>query len=457
MSTKLAALFAGLLALGVSGQASAQSEDNPECLGDQCGKPTEEGGGCGCGCGGSVWVAYTDDGKTLAYTDDADGDGVIDSLDNCPFVPNRDQLDTDGDGVGEACDNCKNAPNKDQLDTDGDSIGDVCDPDIDNDNAPNANDNCPLVPNSQTNTRALNGYPNPSSCVNPDGSAMGDACCDDKDGDGFKDGADNCPLYPNPDSQGTTLPTGIDPGLCKHDQDADDIIDAKDNCPTVPNNNQSDIDHDGKGDACDDDIDGDGIPNAKDNCPMSANPDQVDADHDGEGDACDKKFCFVVDQANKDKCLDPKLEFTASAGPQLTVKAGQEVRLPLFANRNNQPISYSWTVTDRPSGSSAAISNPVGMVSASFNFQYAYVDGQVPTFVADSEGTYVFQLTATLLAPDPIFKDTPKSVPTTQLFVNNSGSSSPSSPSTSGCSVAWGAPLPGALIALLALRRRRKQ
>ena len=56
-----------------------------------CGKPKEEGGGCGCGCGCSVWVAYTDDGKTLAYTDDADGDGKADDNDNCPFASNRDQ------------------------------------------------------------------------------------------------------------------------------------------------------------------------------------------------------------------------------------------------------------------------------------------------------------------------------------------------------------------------------
>ena len=34
---------------------------------------------------------------------DADGDGVPDSSDNCPSVPNADQADADGDGVGDAC------------------------------------------------------------------------------------------------------------------------------------------------------------------------------------------------------------------------------------------------------------------------------------------------------------------------------------------------------------------
>ncbi len=35
---------------------------------------------------------------------DSDGDGVFDSLDNCPNAANSDQADTDGDGQGDACD-----------------------------------------------------------------------------------------------------------------------------------------------------------------------------------------------------------------------------------------------------------------------------------------------------------------------------------------------------------------
>src|SRR5262249_14360992 len=75
-----------LLVLGAAwvAPAAGQNSDNPECLGSQCGTPQEEGGGCGCGCGCgcSVWVSYTDDGKTLAYTDDADGYGKSDGFDN---------------------------------------------------------------------------------------------------------------------------------------------------------------------------------------------------------------------------------------------------------------------------------------------------------------------------------------------------------------------------------------
>ena len=88
-------LMASLALVAMPAYAQLNNGTNPECLGGDCGTPEEEGGGCGCGCGCSVWVAYTDDGRTLAYTDDADGDGKADQNDNCPFASNRDQLDGD--------------------------------------------------------------------------------------------------------------------------------------------------------------------------------------------------------------------------------------------------------------------------------------------------------------------------------------------------------------------------
>jgi hypothetical protein len=45
---------------------------------------------------------------------DSDGDGVPDSIDNCPHVANADQTDTDHDGVGDACDNCPKVANPTQ-------------------------------------------------------------------------------------------------------------------------------------------------------------------------------------------------------------------------------------------------------------------------------------------------------------------------------------------------------
>src|SRR3954469_19675175 len=125
--TRAGLMLAAVVALGWAESAKAQSSVNPECLGSRCGTPKEEGGGCGCGCGCSVWVSFTDDGLQLAFTDDADGDGRADDYDNCPWAPNRDQVDSDGDGVGDSCDNCATASNFQQLDSDGDGNGDDCD------------------------------------------------------------------------------------------------------------------------------------------------------------------------------------------------------------------------------------------------------------------------------------------------------------------------------------------
>lgn len=74
---------------------------------------------------------------------DADGDGVLDDVDNCVEIANADQADCNEDGVGDACDsasdcdadgvvdsedNCPTVPNDDQTDTDGDGVGDACEP-----------------------------------------------------------------------------------------------------------------------------------------------------------------------------------------------------------------------------------------------------------------------------------------------------------------------------------------
>ncbi len=74
---------------------------------------------------------------------DSDGDGVVDTADNCASAPNPDQLNTDGaiDG-GDACDddddndtwqdlydNCPLIANQNQVDSDGDGIGNRCEPD----------------------------------------------------------------------------------------------------------------------------------------------------------------------------------------------------------------------------------------------------------------------------------------------------------------------------------------
>ncbi|MDY6911316.1 MAG: DUF4382 domain-containing protein [Chloroflexota bacterium] len=90
--------------------------------------------------------------------DDADGDGIIDTEDNCPEMANPDQADADSDGIGDACDNCPDIANTGQTDTDNDEVGDAC-------------DNCPNIANpGQT----------------------------DSDSDGVGDACDNCPNIANP-------------------------------------------------------------------------------------------------------------------------------------------------------------------------------------------------------------------------------------------------------------------
>lgn len=42
--------------------------------------------------------------RLMYVTEDTDGDGVVDNVDNCPVNPNPDQTDNDGDGLGDVCD-----------------------------------------------------------------------------------------------------------------------------------------------------------------------------------------------------------------------------------------------------------------------------------------------------------------------------------------------------------------
>ena len=50
------------------------------------------------------------DGTPDECESDVDGDGRIDDIDNCPFLPNPDQADSDGDGIGDACTSCTLQP-----------------------------------------------------------------------------------------------------------------------------------------------------------------------------------------------------------------------------------------------------------------------------------------------------------------------------------------------------------
>ncbi|HEY5923791.1 MAG TPA: thrombospondin type 3 repeat-containing protein [Kofleriaceae bacterium] len=93
------------------------------------------------GLAGCDVVFRLDDLKTCATCDagvdvsdgllagDSDGDYVLDGMDNCPSIANRDQHNHDGDMTGDACDPCPHMslPSSD-ADTDGDGLGNGCDP-----------------------------------------------------------------------------------------------------------------------------------------------------------------------------------------------------------------------------------------------------------------------------------------------------------------------------------------
>ncbi len=411
----------------------ALAQDNPECLGSACGRPEEEGGGCGCGCGCSVWVAYTDDGVTLSYTDDADGDGRADDRDNCPFAPNREQGDGDGDGVGDACDNCGAISNFNQLDADGDGQGDACDSDPDGDGVATG-DNCPTIPNA--------------SQADTDGDGQGNVCDDDDDGDGVADTSDNCPEVANPAQEQLNDPR------CNVDTDGDNIGDSRDNCPAIANGDQSDADRDNIGDVCDADIDNDGVLNVEgaenqDNCPNHPNANQRDDDGDGRGDVCDAVYCVVVDKNNPEDCLNPQNAFRVHAGGRVALKKGELFRLPLFANRNGAAIEYIWTVAKAPAGSKAAVINPEGVVSLSRNWQYAYSDGNKPSFTADVDGEYDIQLQAHLAFPDRAYPDQRDSTSSLRLNADAGNAAACTSIPLDGSLAALG-------LGLLALVRRRR-
>lgn len=103
-----------------------------------------------------VWAVLDTNSKyAVGINLDHDGDGIVNSGDNCPYVVNTDQINTDADALGDACDddddndsiadaadNCPLFANVAQADWDDDGIGDTCDFDDDNDNINDGLDLC---------------------------------------------------------------------------------------------------------------------------------------------------------------------------------------------------------------------------------------------------------------------------------------------------------------------------
>ena len=194
---------------------------------------------------------------------DADGDGIINSIDNCPTTANADQADTDADGVGDVCDNAPNIPNPDQKDTDKDGIADVEDQDDDNDGCKDSIDIFPL---------------DSSECLDNDGDGIGDNADLDDDNDNVFDTLDNCPFEQNInqlDSDGDGIGD-----VCDLDNDNDNFFDLFEiSCGTDPFLSSSlpmDFDGDNIPDCTDTDDDNDGVLDIYDQClntPLETNVD----------------------------------------------------------------------------------------------------------------------------------------------------------------------------------------
>gem|GEM_PF-1451704 len=189
---------------------------------------------------------------------DSDMDTVLDKNDNCPTVPNPDQLDSNTNGIGDACES--SGP----MDSDMDGIADSV-------------DNCPTVANPDQADSNTNG--------------IGDACEGsgpmDSDMDGIADNVDNCLNTPNPD-QADVNANGVGDAceMLVTDTDNDGVLDDRD---AFINNAAEQFDSDG-----------DSVGDNSDNCPYVSNVSQDAAACDGTGVptmAGRYKFAWIADSA----------------------------------------------------------------------------------------------------------------------------------------------------------------
>ncbi|KAL5269084.1 hypothetical protein ACHWQZ_G002798 [Mnemiopsis leidyi] len=154
-----------------------------------------------------------------ACDDDKDNDGYKDDQDNCDYIAN-DPKDTDRDGVGDKCDNCwdRRQENPGQEDDDWNGVGDICDDglDFDGDGIIDSVDNCPMFSDATQNNRDLD-----SKVEASHRRRSGDICDYDLDDDQIDNDVDPCPYFngdvdvcrdaiTGPDADGDGVPDYLD-------------------------------------------------------------------------------------------------------------------------------------------------------------------------------------------------------------------------------------------------------
>jgi OOP family OmpA-OmpF porin len=159
------ALAGAAIGAGVGAAVGNQGENDS-------GEGAAVGVAAGALVGGALGLVICKEGDL-----DADGDGVIDSMDKCPNTPigvavdeNGCPLDADGDGVPDYLDKCPNTPKGTKVDAKG------CPLDSDGDGVIDSKDKCPNTPKGVK--------------VDKNGCPL------DSDGDGVPDSLDKCPQTP---------------------------------------------------------------------------------------------------------------------------------------------------------------------------------------------------------------------------------------------------------------------
>lgn len=214
---------------------------------------------------------------------DLDGDGVRDTVDQCPGTPANEtadtngcspsQIDSDNDGVVDSLDAFPFDPTE-TVDTDGDLIGNNADTDDDGDGVSDTDDAFPLDANESLDT---------------DGDLIGNNTDSDDDGDGVLDVYDAFPLDANEsvDTDGDLIGNNTDT-----DDDADGVLDTDDAFP-LDAGESLDTDGDLIGNNSDTDDDNDGLLDVNDGFPLISITGYVDTDSDGIPNDCDSA-CAVL-------------------------------------------------------------------------------------------------------------------------------------------------------------------